>query len=197
MRFFQPIYEQCTDEELMKLIAEHDERAFDELYRRYSDRMLRYFWRMLNQDEEKSQDFLQDLMMKVVEKAHLFNADRRFSTWIYSVASNMCKNEYRSREVRKVMTRVDDFSQINYSELPDEGQIDRQNFEQQLETELEGLSDNHREVFVLRYQEDLSIREISEVMTCSEGTVKSRIFYALRKLANGLQAFNPKNEEQR
>ena len=120
----------------MKLIAEHDERAFDELYRRYSDRMLRYFWRMLNQDEEKSQDFLQDLMMKVVEKAHLFNADRRFSTWIYSVASNMCKNEYRSREVRKVMTRVDDFSQINYSELPDEGQIDRQNFEQQLENRI-------------------------------------------------------------
>ena len=75
MRFFQPIYEQCSDEELMKLIAEHDERAFDELYRRYSDRMLRYFWRMLNQDEEKSQDFLQDLMMKVVQKAHLFNAE--------------------------------------------------------------------------------------------------------------------------
>ncbi|MEZ4851233.1 MAG: RNA polymerase sigma factor [Bacteroidia bacterium] len=197
MRFFQPIYEQCSDEELMRLIAENDERAFDEIYRRYSDRMLRYFWRMLNQDEEKSQDFLQDLMMKVVEKAHLFNAERRFSTWVYSVASNMCKNEYRSQAVRRVMTRLDDHTEINALELPDEGQIDRKSFEKQLEVELDNLSDNHREVFVLRYQEDLSIKEIGEVMACSEGTVKSRIFYALRKLATGLHAFNPKNEGQR
>ena len=61
-----------------------------------------------------------------------------------------------------------------------------------LDEALKHLSETHREVFVLRYQEELSIKEISEIMTCSEGTVKSRIFYALRKLSQRLQAFDPK-----
>ncbi|MEZ4772755.1 MAG: RNA polymerase sigma factor [Bacteroidia bacterium] len=191
MRFFQPIYEHCSDEELMTLIAEHDERGFDELYRRYADRMLHYFWRMLYHDKEKAQDFLQDLFVKIVEKPHLFHPDKRFSTWIYSVASNMVKNEYRSREVRKIMSTMDDLSGINITEPPDEHSLDQQKFVVQLEEELENLSENHREVFVLRYQEELSIKEISEVMGCSEGTIKSRIFYSLRKLANGLKTFDP------
>ncbi|MEZ4826964.1 MAG: RNA polymerase sigma factor [Bacteroidia bacterium] len=191
MCFFQPVYEQCSDEALMKLVAEHDERGFDELYRRYADRMLHYFWRTLNRDEEKAQDFLQELFTKIVEKPYLFQTDKRFSTWIYSVASNMVKNEYRSREVRKIMTNMDDMSYLQVVENPDENSIDRRLFALQLENELENLSDNHRDVFVLRYQEDLSIREISEVMGCSEGTIKSRLFYSLRKLANGLKTFDP------
>lgn len=189
MRFFQPIYENSSDEELMSLISENDEKAFDELYRRYSDRMLRYFWRMLNQDEEKAQDFLQDLFMKVVEKSGAFDTGRRFSTWIYSVASNMVKNEYRSLEVRKIMTRPGDLGQLNVTDDADDTSYDREMFQLQLRQQLEELSENHREVFVLRYQEELSIKEISDVMECSEGTIKSRIFYALKKLAGGLKEF--------
>ncbi|MDX2249205.1 MAG: sigma-70 family RNA polymerase sigma factor [Bacteroidia bacterium] len=191
MRFFQPLYEHCSDEELMKLIAEHDERGFDELYRRYADRMLHYFWRMFYHDEEKAQDFVQDIFVKIVEKPHLFHPEKRFSTWIYSVASNMVKNEYRSREVRKIITTMDDMSRIPVAETLDETALDRQKFIARLEDELENLSENHREVFVLRYQEELSIKEIGEVMGCSEGTIKSRIFYCLQKLANGLKTFDP------
>ena len=104
----------------------------------------------------------------------------------------MVKNEYRSREVRSIMSRPGDMSQLGASVPSSEESLYWQSFGEELGQALELLSSVHREAFVLRYQEDLTIREISEVMQCSEGTVKSRIFYALRKLAGHLHAFDPK-----
>ena len=101
MPWFSPSYRSCSDEDLMRRIGQGDEQAFDHLYQRYSGKMLSYFYRLLNQEEEKAQDMLQDLFMKLVEKPHLFDPSKRFSTWLYAIASNMVKNEYRSREVRK------------------------------------------------------------------------------------------------
>ena len=185
-------YKSYTDERLIVQIAARDEWAFDELYDRYSKRMLHYFYKMLNQEEETAQDFLQDLFMKIVEKSHSFNSQWRFSTWVYSIASNMCKNEYRSRNVRKIMTHIEDVSQLKNSSTPEEFRLDRQRFEACLTMEIEKLPDAHREVFILRFQQELSIKEIAGIMKCAEGTIKSRIFYSLKKLSQKLQAFNPK-----
>lgn len=192
MRWFTPSYKSRSDEELMRRITQGETEAFDELYQRYSGKMLNYFYRLLNQEEEKAQDMLQDLFMKLVEKPHLFDPSKRFSTWIYAIASNMVKNEYRSREVRKIMTRPGDLSRLRLPGIDAEPNLDFRAFAHGLEDALTDLSESHREVFVLRYQEELSIKEISEIMCCSEGTVKSRIFYALRKLSKKLQAFDPK-----
>lgn len=191
MRFFKPDYKKCSDEELMGLIVKQNERAFDELYLRYSQRMLHFFYRMLNRDEVKAQDFLQDLFMKLLEKPHLFKKGNKFSTWIYTVASNMVKNEYRSLQVRKIVSKMEDLSHLPVGAWMDDGNIDRQHFKVVLEREIEHLSPKHREVFFLRFREDLSIKEISEITACSEGTVKSRIFYALKRLAQNMQVFNP------
>ena len=169
-------YKDYTDEKLMECLARKDEEAFDELYDRYSGNLLRYFYRMLYQDEEKAQDFLQDLFVKLVEKPHLFDSRRKFSSWIYSIAANMCKNEYRKQEVRKVLSNVEDTSLLSGSEISSEDRLDRDMFADCLTTEVDKLSESHREVFILRYQEELSIKEISKIMNCSEGTIKSRIF---------------------
>jgi len=192
MGFFKPKYQQCTDESLMEMIARRDEWAFDELYRRYADRMLRYFYRMLWQDEEKAQDFLQDLFLKIVEKASDFDSGRRFGTWIYTLAANMCKNAYRSQQVRNIMVRAEPGME-GPTVAADEGGVDRALFQNGLKQEIAQMSESHREVLVLRFQEELPIKEISEVMGCSEGTVKSRLFYALKKLNGRLKAFDPKN----
>ena len=185
-------YTETDDETLMKWLGKGDEKAFVELYGRYSQRLLDYFYRMLGRDEEKAQDFLQDLFLKLVEKPHLYDSRRKFSTWLYAVAANMCKNEYRSREVRKIMETVSDFGPEAPREKPDDEGIDRVWFETGLMHELENLSVEHRSVFLLRYQEERSVKEISEILGCTEGTVKSRTFYALRKLAQRLHLFNPK-----
>jgi len=85
-----------------------EEAAFDELYNRYSKRLLVYFYRMLGRNEEKAQDFLQDFFLKLIEKPHLFSSKNRFSSWVFTVASNMCKNEYRRLKVRNQVVNEKD-----------------------------------------------------------------------------------------
>ena len=90
-----------TDEELMALINQGKVAAFDELYRRYSQRLMVYFVRMLNSNVALAEDALQDLFLKLVEKPALFDPTRSFKTWIFSVAHNTCKNFYRHQNVVK------------------------------------------------------------------------------------------------
>jgi len=190
------IYSLKSDEDLMQAIAQHkDIQAFDELYERYHQKMLHYFYRMLGYQEEKAQDFLQDLFVKVIEKPHLFDTARRFSTWIFTIAHNMCKNEYRRLKVRRNSKEVlvNGFDQAIV--LPEiDRKIDSETFEKELYQLVDELDDRKRNTFLLRYQEDCSIKEISEIMACSEGTVKSRLFYTTKLLAERLQIYNPKKE---
>ena len=166
------------------LASEGCEASFGELYDRHSQRMHRYFYRLLGQNTHRADDFTQELFMKLVEKTALFDPERRFSTWLYTVAGNMVKNEYRRLSRQVAPLPVEDFFGENFSE-----DFDAQIFEQQLHQALGELDETQRQCFVLRYQEELSIREIAEILDCPEGTVKSRIFYTLKKLGNKLRAF--------
>ncbi len=194
MVVFKHRYKKFDDEKLMEYIQRGDACAFDELYNRYSKRLLFYFFRELGGDEEKAQDFLQEIFLKIVEKPDLFCTEKKFSTWIFAVAYNMCKNEYRRLGVRSAVdstANMDGTSQdidSDYHQL--ERNVDQKTFESALIAELEKFDDGHRSAFLLRFQEDLSIKEIGEILGCSEGTVKSRLFYTTQKLATKLKAFN-------
>lgn len=186
-------YRNSTDETLMDCIAQGNTAAFDELYERYSVRLLHYFYRMLNKDTEKAQDFLQDLFLKIIEKPVSFDVQKRFSTWLYTIAANMCKNEYRRLQVRQNgQTYLTDYVLTdNDHELPHiEQQIDHALLQQVLNESVEQLEDTKRNVFLLRYQENFSIKEIADIVQCSEGTVKSRLFYTIKQLAKKLQYFH-------
>ncbi|MFC1557806.1 RNA polymerase sigma factor [candidate division KSB1 bacterium] len=178
----------------MQLICQGEISAFDEIYSRYSKRLLYFFCRMLGHDEERAQDFLQDLFLKIIEKSNLYQEEKKFSTWIYTIANNMCKSEYRYRLVRKNIRNEGNVDLILPDESPDEHpsekNIDRMNFRKALFCELESLKSEQRAVFLLKYQENFSIKKISSIMKCSEGTVKSRLFYATKKLAEKLKDYN-------
>lgn len=186
------------DEHLLVRLQKGDMCAFDVLYERYSQRLLTYFYRMLGGQEEKAQDFLQDLFLKVIEKSHLFSGPR-FSTWVYTMAYNMCKNEYRRLSIRQEHDhQIHTFhgSHEENTTLLIEQQMDQQAFLKALYQALDTLKEEHRQVFLLRHQEHFSIREISEITACSEGTVKSRLFYGLKKLAQKLRPFSPDTIER-
>jgi RNA polymerase sigma-70 factor, ECF subfamily len=184
-----------TDQELIGRITESDTRAFDELYRRYSQRLLHYFARMLG--AEKAQDFLQELFLKVIEKKASFAADGSFSTWVFSIAHNMCCNEYRYMAVRRD-TVAADVDQLHSTKAHPgiERQLDHAAFVESLTSELEGLDQVKRSTFLLRFQEEFSIDAIARIMNCSAGTVKSRLFYTTRLLAERLKAFHPCLDEE-
>jgi RNA polymerase sigma-70 factor (ECF subfamily) len=181
-----------TDESLMTSISNGDKRAFDEIYKRYSGPLLGYFIRMLWRDREKSEDFVHDLFAKIIRKPKLFDPERKFKTWIYSVANNMCKNEYKKQEVRKNTSNGLDshyaLSDQNSNVLRD---VQDMQFKEDLELTLDALDVKHKEAFRLRHMDGLSIKEIADVLEISDGTVKSRLFYATKYLAQGLDQYNP------
>jgi RNA polymerase sigma-70 factor, ECF subfamily len=184
-------YYGLSDEELMQLVIKGEVKAFEEIYDRYCGKLLNYFHRMLWKDNEKSQDFMQELFTKIIERPQMFNPERLFKTWIYSVANNMCKNEYKKQEVRQEYHTAPLESLVNHTMEYDVTHLDHKAFHIRLYDELDKLDEAHKTTFILRYKEELSLNEISQVMECSEGTVKSRIFYTLKKISGKLHVYNP------
>jgi RNA polymerase sigma-70 factor (ECF subfamily) len=137
---------------------------------------------------------LQDLFVKIIDKPHLFDPEKRFSAWIYAVASNMCKNEYRRRDIRKIeqsLPEPDSFPATAMDEKKPDEIFENKSFSEALYRKLGQLETNKSKTFLLRFQQQLSIKEISEVLDCSPGTVKSRLFYTIRLLADELHEYNP------
>jgi RNA polymerase sigma-70 factor, ECF subfamily len=177
----------------MKLLADGDSSAFGEIYDRYTKPLMIYFTRMLWKDKEKARDFMHDLFTKIIDKPKLYNPDRPFKTWVYSVAHNMCKNEYRKQEVRTNTASI--LKHENHSgntETEKNKHMDAEEFNKALYSELEKLEEIQRTTFLMRYKMDLSIKEIADITESNEGTVKSRLFYTLKKLSEKLQVFDPK-----
>ncbi len=182
-----------SDEVLMERIIQRDKMAFSELYDRYSGRMMAYFMRMLWNDREKSEDFLQDLFMKIARQPELFDTSRVFKPWIYAVANNLCKMEYRKTSKRASSVSLDKAPEIadNSQKIPE--QVDRRAFSRKLKEVLETIKEPHKSTFMLRYFDELSLKEIAQIHECSEGTVKSRIFYTLRNIASKMPQFQHLN----
>lgn len=182
-----------SDEELMALIKSHQSHfALTELHKRYSRKLLGYFIKMLNRDEHLAQDFVQELFLKIWEKSQLFQEDKKFYTWLFTIASNMCKTHYRNhyRVVSEDMTRP-----LFDRNVFQENLTDKTHFEEALKLGIDSLELAHKTVFILRYLEQFPLQEIAEITETPVGTVKSRLFYATRKVAENLKAFNPKYEE--
>lgn len=196
MKLFSSLTYTETDEQLMERFAtKRSEKAFEELYRRYSPRFKGFFMRMLSGDAALADDFLQELFLRIYEARESYRHGSQFSTWAFSMAYNLCKNEYRHREI------MDEYlSQQSYKEEKDfcaapefEAIHDRGVFNEQLKKVLISLTSEQRAAYTLRYEEELSVQEIAEILHCPEGTVKSRLYYTLKILQRSLSNYNPQN----
>lgn len=169
----------------MQLIVGGDQAAFSELYLRYKGRMYYYFYRMLGNSTEMANDFLQELFMKLIEKPESYNPAFSFSTWLYSMANNMCKNEYRRQGIRQEYNATEaKYSPVDVMHEP--GLEVEQVLEKIFQT-LDLLGEEHRSAFLLHYREGFSVKEVAEILDLAEGTVKSRLFYARKLLAGKLE----------
>ncbi len=189
MRVFKRKYTDRNDEQLLVLLTKGQKGAFRELYERYHVRMFRFFYRMLQSNEDRANDFTQDLFLKIVEHPGAFDPERKFSSWIYAVAHNMVKNEYRRKSRAPKLVEIPENESIlkNDGAFPD--RIDREVRRKELAKAIQKLSPKHRTCFVLRYYEGLEIKAISEIIDCPEGTVKSRLYYAIKELSDLLSAY--------
>lgn len=175
----------------MQQVQNGDQRAFRQLYQRYNRKVFGYFYRMLNRDEELASDMMQDLFVKVMEKSHLYQPDKAFKTWLFTLASNQCKNQFRKWANRDKAFAA--WAEERGVLLPADAplQLDLEKFGDALDTLLETLEEKKKTAFILRFKQDFSLEEIALIQECPVGTVKSRLYYTLRWLQEQLAEFNP------
>ena len=173
------------DEALFERYQEGDDRAFAQLVGRYEPLIKGFLFKRLK-DEERVQDLTQDTFLRVHRARERYDTGRKFSTWIYTIASNLLKNEYRNRSRRRE-TAFSDLRAEGTAPRPIEFESDapdpersayRGELREAIEDAIGRLEDHHRIPFVMREVEDRTYEEISEAIGVPVGTVKSRLFRA-------------------
>jgi len=180
--------EQLPDLELMKRVQEGDMVSYNALVTRYKDRLFNVLNRMLSSEDEAN-DLLQETFLRVWQHKMSFDFRYAFSTWIYTIALNLARNELRRRKKIKFFD-IFDFS----DKLPAKEERVHQNsgLKTLLETEIKRLPEKYKTAFVLRDIDHLSYEEIAQVLGVPLGTVKSRVNRARAILRTRLK---PRMEE--
>ena len=171
-----------SDEVLLTQIAAGDQQAFSQLYLRYQSKLVRYCARVLKDDVAQAADIVDEAMFDVWRSAGNFAGRSKPSTWIYSIARNKLISWLRkTSEVTLEDESILD-ALIDPAATPAE-ELAMDDMQQQLLRLMDQLTDEHREVLKLTYFEDKSVKEVAELLGISENTVKTRLFYARKRLA--------------
>lgn len=169
----------------MILLQKGDHRAFSVLYDRYANRLNAFFHRMLWSDSRLAEDYVHDLFSKVIERPQLFKGGNLVKPWLFQIAANMCKNCYRKKSFE-----LEYLNQLEVSGIADsiaERKIDEEIIADQIRDSLEKLDADRRSMFLLRYQQDMSIDEIASIFEIPPGTVKSRLFHIKKYITNSIK----------
>lgn len=173
-----------SDKDMMQLVKEGSSEAMAILYDRYASRMLAFFYNHL-QDQNLSQDLTQELFIKVIDNAHRYEAKYAFSTWVYTMAYNMIKNKFR--DVSRRQNNFEGFMKDSELGPSSEPEDDYQKYLPIIDKAIHHLKPKLKTVFILRYKEEKSIKDIAEILRISEGTVKSRLHYAILRIRENVQ----------
>ncbi len=164
------------DQKLMHEFTSSGSReVFSLIYQRNHEDLFR-FATWLSGDAELARDITQNVFLKVFRKPQLFDPNKSLKVWLFSIAKNQWKNEIRYRSIRKAEEPAESLSSLQVEEPVFNAK------KHLVQKALNHLSFDHKEVVMLKYSNNLTIAEISDYLECSEGTVKSRLFYALKKL---------------
>ena len=168
----------------MRLTAEQ----FRALYLEHGRRAQGFFMRMMGYDVQLARDMVQDLFTRIWEHRDTFRANASFTTWMFSIAYNMCKNEYRHREI--VQAYQEHILATTTDIASDADTLERQQRRQMLQEAINALPENQKPLFLLRYDEELTIPEIARITMLPEGTVKTRLLTALKSVKESMDKYN-------
>ena len=182
---------EIDDTALVNAFLMGENRSFDVLVERYQARLLNFVYRIIG-DRERAEDLVQEVFIRVHRHLGRFDRSKKFSTWIYTIASNLGKNELRNRARNPLVlfTSItqgwdDEERPLEFedpSARPDD-QFRKRHVKELVEQSVAKLPKHHREVFVLREIEGRSYEEIAEITRCNLGTVKSRLNRARNSFA--------------
>jgi RNA polymerase sigma-70 factor, ECF subfamily len=191
--------ERSPREELKQLddsgvVAAHlagNRRAFGELVERYQNRLLNFIYRTTG-DRERAEDLVQETFIRVYRHLHRFDQSKKFSTWIYTISSNLAKNELRNRSRNPLVL----FQTLMKNRQADERPLEwedntyrpddlfrKRHLKSQVDAAVDQLPEHHRTVFILREMEGKTYEEIADITATNLGTVKSRLNRARNNFA--------------
>jgi len=188
-----------SDEELLRRFNEGDADAFERLVRRYERPLYNFILRSVRR-RERADELLQDVFMKVVQRSRDFKGNSKLSTWLYTIARNLCIDHSRKMVFRRhksldAPSRSGDDEGPTLLERQAAGgpEADRAAIAKDLQARIaeavEELPEEQREVFLLRQVEGMAFKEIASVVGVPENTVKSRMRYALERLQRALDEY--------
>ena len=187
-----------SDESLMLRYRDGDVRAFELLVTRHRKALFNFILRFVR-DTAAAEDVTQETFLRLVKGADAYERQAKFTTWLYTIARNLCVDAARRGKHRKAASLDaplgDEDGSASLLDLVPDGAagVDRQAQSRELAVRLrqaiEALPDEQREIFLLREVADLQFNEIANVIGCPENTVKSRMRYALEKLREALEEY--------
>jgi len=179
----------------IKQVLKGDQNAFADIVSLYQHKLYQVCYRMLSNKQE-SEDIAQEAFVRAYMNLHTFDQKRKFSTWLYRIATNLCIDRIRKKKPDYYLDAevagtegLDMYSQIAADDQLPEEQVEQMELQDRIQYEIGCLPDKYRSVIVLKYIEELSLQEISEILDMPLGTVKTRIHRgreALRKQLNNL-----------
>ena len=193
-RFRQPpvtAFADADDAQVVQAFLDGRERAFDELVARYQVRLLNFVYRTVG-DRERAEDLVQEVFIRIYRHLHRFDQTKKFSTWAYTIASNLAKNELRNRSRNPLVLfqTIKRHWEADHRPLQFEDSSSRpddlyhkRHLRELVEQSVSQLPEHHRVVFVLRELEGKTYEEIADITGCNLGTVKSRLNRARNNFA--------------
>jgi RNA polymerase sigma factor (sigma-70 family) len=177
----QAAYQEQTDAEVIRTyLATQDARYFTLLYRRYANKVYGKCISILKNDAE-ARDAMQDIFVKIMLNLGNFGEKSQFSTWVYSITYNYCIDAIRKKKKEKTMFSedIERAPDVPADEVPDQFllEMDMKN----LKAVLEALPDSDRLILIMKYHDDMSIREIADILQKTESAVKMKIKRAKEK----------------
>lgn len=190
-QFAAPSFTDLTDAQVVQAFLDGRERAFDELVARYQARLLNFIYRTVG-DRERAEDLVQEVFIRIYRHLHRFDQSKKFSTWAYTIASNLAKNELRNRSrnplvlfqtIRRHWEADHRPLQFEDSSARPDDLFHKRHLRELVEQSVSRLPEHHRVVFVLRELEGKTYEEIADITGCNLGTVKSRLNRARNNFA--------------
>jgi RNA polymerase sigma-70 factor (ECF subfamily) len=186
-------YQVSTDEQLILMFQKGDLQAYNTLVKRYKNPLFNFIYRYVN-DDDISDDVLQETFIRLYKNKHYYKEVAKFSTWIYTIASNLAKTELRRKKrhnlfsINNHMNESKDFDITDSDNNPEEN-LEKSNLTFHIQKAIKELPESFREAVILRDVQGLEYDEIAEILQTPLGTVKSRINRGRALLSDVLKQF--------
>jgi RNA polymerase sigma-70 factor (ECF subfamily) len=168
-----------TDHQLMTAVRDGDLDKLGYLFEKYHKQLYNFLLRQ-HRDSQMCEDIVQEVFLKILKYRHTYRGKGKFTTWMYSIAHNTMVDHFRKARNRYEFT--DEIDRVISTQLTPEQLSERSSRHEVLYKALDRLSDEKREVLILSRFQNLKYEEISEVLGCPVGTIKARVFHAMKDL---------------